>query len=47
MQTTGFSCKIFFVTFVNEKSRYKVVYLMSNGCEVGDKRALLIKWVEP
>ena len=46
MQTTSFSSKIFFVTFIEDETRNTVVYLMANKSEVVDKLALYIKWTE-
>lgn len=46
MQSTTFSGKRFFVTFIDDKSRNTVVYLMSNKSEVFDKSAQFVKWAE-
>lgn len=39
MQTPTFSGKHYFVTFIDEKSHYCVVYLLNNKSEVADKFA--------
>ena len=44
--TPTFSEKRYFVTFIDDKSRYCMVYLMHNKSEVYDKFAQFVKLAE-
>ena len=46
MQTPTFSGKRYFVTFIDDKSRYCVVYLMHNESGVFDKFVRFVEFAE-
>uniref|UniRef100_A0AAV1TC70 Integrase catalytic domain-containing protein n=1 Tax=Peronospora matthiolae TaxID=2874970 RepID=A0AAV1TC70_9STRA len=46
MQTATFSNKRYFVTFIDDKSRFSVVFLLRSKSEMLDKLVLCIKFAE-